>query len=1678
MGNNSSSAKSEPVPDNSDSTVTSVDEKAKLIQAQECVNHNTGPTGVNPYYYSVMNHDVYEALGMNGAEKHFNEWGKGEGRSPNPWYSYSYYRSRYPDLDAAFGNNIGAYWDHWVNNGIYEGRNASPIVMPPVYKSYYQDLSDAFGENWPEYLNHFINWGANEWRESSDEFSINTLAPMIEGDISNAAKVFYYMMYLYPNGVTAAPGASNASDTSNSQQSSVPDIVSLSNSDPIATANKLSEFRVSPLEVDPNYYCIKNRDVYEHPDVGFANAANHFYNWGINEGRSPNPWFVWTYYRAKYPDLDAAFGNNVAAYWNHWVNYGYNEGRGASPIFDGYYYRSAYGDLDNAFGDNMSEYINHFINWGSSINELRTANPDFVTADHMKPGLNDGLAAAYYYMIYEYDDSGPTTEDQKTEASIEETEKQRQAEIIAAQATHSSSESTDSVRKTIKAGEECKVADTSSYGTTISSLFSKDEKDNMNNDITTAPGYDSDLPFKNDNIDKAINGEASGYPYYDGSHTKMRRFSGLYQNNGKLEGDVEDSHQIVYAPCNPSDENGDNRGQYKMGLDFTDYTSTVTCNDYSSKRPHIIYRVGGIDWTANFSDDSHQWSSRLGDASSITDTSDNSDYSREFGCFCCTNTQPGEGKTVWNIGRVPRLRNELLVFSQLKTYDRRGYDINSVTSFKFGKKTVKGKTTRSNALNENDRYNITFSPGNNSSIRDWPKNNEKVYDLVKISISPKGQSAKTISFKNIDDIKTLASSGMTDSESVVFSRALGTSTGIAVRTVGNISYNDNGSKMIANLSSSSPSKPTNKSTNEFNINVSQITDLTIFDKNIQSPDFYDIIQNQQSNSIFINHLKSFITSDMNMNVDKIINQSYASDSYVSQYWQSMINKCFNESRIALVNFPSVNPTNLDLYKKFLIKQFNDACRYILDEDDENAKKSILHMLAPNTSTMYTESIASLFIPSLLDKIGKFDNSPNKSSFDVVGYVPNGTKFFVNSNGEINKNSFKTDEFENFSFSALPDKATALKYCCINTNGTGNNTCISNMITSNSYENLKKHITVTKSQTKSQPSIEFVQGSKCVENSEKDYQREISIDFTLPIYLNNATDNFVKIKDAYYSNGISNTITVNPCIYWDSKNSRWPKYNITNAAMAKCKYSWAYVDWVKVAGFLNRCYDRILKVLNELTSCTNVSFKQSIFTGNNVKGVKDIKYKIYTSDNDMLSIILDDMEKFGYSKFVTNSEKMLEDGVHLMIAKQQTVRIEGVSAGSRDYHTDKCWLGNCCDDYRTDKRCEIWLPDDKLYDTGKNASQMIQNLGNLPSNAEPPMRIIEGTGSLYSDRKSFTINGSFNYTMKFSGISDWTGREDDSLCPSTFVKDSYFFNDDLYAYWASLVTGDDVVEYILNELKVALYSNEKALVLGKLNQLFNPLVSSLETENVSYLNPQLGPACIYNDTSNILNYQYYAGDYVIDKTSNPALNRTTGNLNEIAKNHDYLDLITQAMCNDGVKFVGESNEDKAIMIRLPTTAMDVLRVPRISFDTWDTSQMSFPTRLDTSSNGRDSLVTVLAREGSNYVGLCEKDVTKSSNTAALADYKLSKDKVIVPELEIKYNSNLMSRTFSLKNKEMNVIYNSKKLQAVEIKGDKVEISYNDSIATNEDNWEIGKVNYDKVNINLNDPDAGIRTVYIK
>ena len=82
----------------------------------------------------------------------------------SPVFNPDYYADHYADLEAAFGHDASALWEHFQTFGMYEARQASAQFNVTIYKDRYEDLRKVFGDNLPLYYWHYCYFGINEGR--------------------------------------------------------------------------------------------------------------------------------------------------------------------------------------------------------------------------------------------------------------------------------------------------------------------------------------------------------------------------------------------------------------------------------------------------------------------------------------------------------------------------------------------------------------------------------------------------------------------------------------------------------------------------------------------------------------------------------------------------------------------------------------------------------------------------------------------------------------------------------------------------------------------------------------------------------------------------------------------------------------------------------------------------------------------------------------------------------------------------------------------------------------------------------------------------------------------------------------------------------------------------------------------------------------------------------------------------------------------------------------------------------------------------------------------------------------------------------------------------------------------------------------------------------------------------
>lgn len=123
--------------------------------------------------YLALYYDLRLAYGSRGcatAVDHFLRYGSSEGRIgryvlDSRAFNPAWYLSHYPDLKAAFGDNLDAAKSHWLNSGMYECRQGNPFFSPFDYLGKYSDLARFFGRRGcANAAQHYIQYGYKEGR--------------------------------------------------------------------------------------------------------------------------------------------------------------------------------------------------------------------------------------------------------------------------------------------------------------------------------------------------------------------------------------------------------------------------------------------------------------------------------------------------------------------------------------------------------------------------------------------------------------------------------------------------------------------------------------------------------------------------------------------------------------------------------------------------------------------------------------------------------------------------------------------------------------------------------------------------------------------------------------------------------------------------------------------------------------------------------------------------------------------------------------------------------------------------------------------------------------------------------------------------------------------------------------------------------------------------------------------------------------------------------------------------------------------------------------------------------------------------------------------------------------------------------------------------------------------------
>jgi len=81
-------------------------------------------------------------------------------------FDYEYYKEQNPELVALLGDSFEALFSHFCNYGIFEGKTCNDYFDPSAYAALNSDLAEAYGNDIVAYYVHYVGGGKDEDRPS------------------------------------------------------------------------------------------------------------------------------------------------------------------------------------------------------------------------------------------------------------------------------------------------------------------------------------------------------------------------------------------------------------------------------------------------------------------------------------------------------------------------------------------------------------------------------------------------------------------------------------------------------------------------------------------------------------------------------------------------------------------------------------------------------------------------------------------------------------------------------------------------------------------------------------------------------------------------------------------------------------------------------------------------------------------------------------------------------------------------------------------------------------------------------------------------------------------------------------------------------------------------------------------------------------------------------------------------------------------------------------------------------------------------------------------------------------------------------------------------------------------------------------------------------------------------
>jgi hypothetical protein len=307
--------------------------------------------------------DVKASIGLDPnwiglAWVHYYTIGLAAGRSPDGDFNPGEYLAQYPDLAAGTNGSHHAAAIHWYNSGRIEGRRIPSGFDATAYLLRYPDLQARFGTDRYGAWVYYRDEGIYDGEVFDEEFRVEEYLDL-NVDLGNTfgTDLKAALMHWLTTG---------------------------------RTEGRLGRI---PTGFDGAAYLARNPDLAAAFNGNLSLAWDHYWLYGIYEGRAFDDEFRVFEYLAINPDMLALFEHDWRAATLHWLRYGKGEGRlGRIPlIFSSTEYLNRYPSVATAWGTYPTTVWQHY--WLYGVYEGRTFDEEFRADEYMT--LNPDLAAVF-----------------------------------------------------------------------------------------------------------------------------------------------------------------------------------------------------------------------------------------------------------------------------------------------------------------------------------------------------------------------------------------------------------------------------------------------------------------------------------------------------------------------------------------------------------------------------------------------------------------------------------------------------------------------------------------------------------------------------------------------------------------------------------------------------------------------------------------------------------------------------------------------------------------------------------------------------------------------------------------------------------------------------------------------------------------------------------------------------------------------------------------------------------------------------------------------------------------------------------------------------------------------------------------------------------------------------------